>query len=92
VAPTVVEGAVAAEVVVDVVEVVAEEAAVAGDVGGVSRCKKGRKRLKAKKTTHRCASRHRKTAGDCVMKSGRLILWVTAHTGHQMLTRGRIIG
>jgi hypothetical protein len=37
---TVVEGAVPVEEVVDVVEVVAEEAVVAGDVDGVSKCRK----------------------------------------------------
>lgn len=76
---TAVEGAVAAEEAVDVVEVVAEEAAVAGDVDGVSRCRIRQKRLKAKKITRRCASRRHKTAGDCAMKFGRLRLWVTAH-------------
>lgn len=47
---TVVEGVVAAEAVAVVVEVVAEEAVVAGDVDEVSRCGEGRQRLKAKKT------------------------------------------
>ena len=76
---TVVQGAVAAEEAVDVVEVVAEEAAVAGDADGVSRCRKRQQRLKAKKITRRCASRRRKRAGNCAMKFGRLRLWITAH-------------
>lgn len=77
---TVVQGAVAAEEAVDVVEVVAEEAAVAGDADGVSRRRKRHQRLKARNITRRCASRRRKTAGDCAMKFGRLKLWVTAYT------------
>lgn len=63
---TVVEGVVLAEEVVDVVEVVAEEAVVAGDVDGVSRCGNRRQRLKARKITRRCASRHRKMAGSAL--------------------------
>jgi len=77
---TVVEGAVAAEEAVDAVEVVAEEAAVAGDAEGVSRRRKKHQRLKAKKITRRRASRCRRMAGDCDMRFGRLKLWVTAHT------------
>jgi hypothetical protein len=63
---TVVEGVVPAEEVVDVVEVVAEEAVVAGDVDGVSRCAKRRQRLKARKITRRCASRHHKMVGSAL--------------------------
>lgn len=87
---TVVEGVVAAEAVAVVVEVVAEEAVVAGDVDEVSRCGERRQRLKAKKTTCRCALQHHKMTWSCVMDSGKLRLWVAAHQRHQILTRNRI--
>lgn len=59
---TVVRGAVAAEAVADVVEVVAEEAVAAGDVDGVSRCGKRRQRLNIKRATCRRALQHHKMA------------------------------